>query len=64
MRLPVDTSVTHFVPAGPSKPVVDFDTKQPKVDRRTRGGGPRMTPVLTPRVWRGRRRLPPDMRTR
>jgi hypothetical protein len=32
MRLPVDTSVTHFVSAGPSEPVVDFDTKQPKVD--------------------------------
>ena len=32
MRLPVDTSVVHFVSAGPSEPVVDFDTKQPKTD--------------------------------
>ena len=32
MRLPVDTSAPHFVPAGPFEPVVDFDTKQPKVD--------------------------------
>ena len=32
MKLPVDTSVTHFVSAGPSEPVIDFDTKQPKVD--------------------------------
>src|SRR5580658_6542649 len=32
MRLPVDTSVTHFVSAGPSEPVIDFDTKQPKLD--------------------------------
>jgi hypothetical protein len=36
MRLPVDTTnVTHFVSAGPSEPVVDFDTKQPKVDPNT-----------------------------
>jgi hypothetical protein len=32
MRLPVDTSVIHFVSAGPSEPVVDFDTKQQKLD--------------------------------
>lgn len=32
MRLPVDTSVVHFVSAGPSEPVVDFDTKAPKLD--------------------------------
>ena len=32
MRLPVDTSVTHFVSAGPSEPVVDFDTKAQKLD--------------------------------
>jgi hypothetical protein len=32
MRLPVDTSVVHFVSAGLSEPVVDFDTKQPKID--------------------------------
>ncbi len=32
MRLPVDTSVVHFVSAGPSEPVVDFDTKQHKTD--------------------------------
>jgi hypothetical protein len=32
MRLPVDTSVVHFVSAGPSEPVIDFDTKQPKTD--------------------------------
>jgi hypothetical protein len=31
MRLPVDTSVIHFVSAGPSEPVVDFDTKQQKL---------------------------------
>ena len=47
MRLPVDSSVTHFVPVGPSEPVFDFDTKKPKVDRRTPGGGARMPPVLT-----------------
>ena len=32
MRLPVDTSVTHFVSAGPSEPVIDFDTKGQKLD--------------------------------
>jgi hypothetical protein len=32
MRLPVDTSVIHFVSAGPSEPVIDFDTKQQKLD--------------------------------
>jgi hypothetical protein len=32
MRLPVDTSVVHFVSAGPAEPVLDFDTKQPKTD--------------------------------
>ena len=32
MRLPVDTSVVHFVSAGPAEPNVDFDTKQQKTD--------------------------------
>ena len=32
MRLPVDTTVTHFVSAGPSEPVTDFDTKVQKID--------------------------------
>ena len=32
MRLPVDTTVTHFVSAGPSEPVTDFDTKAQKID--------------------------------
>ena len=32
MRLPVDTSVVHFVSAGPAEPSVDFDTKQQKID--------------------------------
>ena len=32
MRLPVDTSVTHFVSAGPSEPVIDFDSKAQKLD--------------------------------
>jgi hypothetical protein len=34
MRLPVDTSVTHFVSAGPAEPTVDFDTKQQKTDAK------------------------------
>ena len=32
MRLPVDTSVVHFVSAGPAEPSLDFDTKQQKLD--------------------------------
>jgi hypothetical protein len=32
MRIPVDTSVSHFVSAGPPEPVIDFDSKQPKTD--------------------------------
>ena len=32
MRLPVDTSVVHFVSAGPAEPSLDFDTKQQKTD--------------------------------
>jgi hypothetical protein len=32
MRLPVDTSVIHFVSAGPAEPAIDFDTKQQKTD--------------------------------
>jgi hypothetical protein len=32
MRLPVDTSVVHFVSAGAAEPVIDFDTKQQKTD--------------------------------
>jgi hypothetical protein len=32
MRIPVDTSVSHFVSAGPPEPVIDFDTKQQKLD--------------------------------
>ena len=34
MRLPVDTSVVHFVSAGPAEPSVDFDTKQQKTDAK------------------------------
>ncbi len=34
MRLPVDTSVVHFVSAGPAEPSVDFDTKQQKIDAK------------------------------
>ena len=34
MRLPVDTSVVHFVSAGPAEPSIDFDTKQPKTDAK------------------------------
>jgi hypothetical protein len=32
MRLPVDTSVVHFVSAGPSEPVIDFDSKAQKLN--------------------------------
>jgi hypothetical protein len=32
MRLPVDTSVVHFVSAGPAEPQIDFDTKVQKID--------------------------------
>ena len=34
MRLPVDTSVVHFVSAGPAEPSIDFDTKQQKTDAK------------------------------
>ena len=34
MRLPVDTSVVHFVSAGPAEPTLDFDTKQQKIDAK------------------------------
>lgn len=50
MRPPVDTSVTHFVSAVPSEPVIDFDTKQPKLDRKSnkqsRGSKGAPTPLL------------------
>jgi len=34
MRLPVDTSVVHFVSAGPAEPSIDFDTKVQKLDTK------------------------------
>ena len=34
MRLPVDTTVVHFVSAGPTEPSIDFDTKQQKTDAK------------------------------
>lgn len=32
MRLPIDTSGLTFLCAGAAEPVVDFETKQPKID--------------------------------
>ncbi len=32
MRLPIDTSGMTFLAAGPPEPVVNYDTKAPKVD--------------------------------
>ena len=32
MRLPIDTQTVNFVSAGPPEPVIDFDTKQQRVD--------------------------------
>ena len=52
MRLPVDTSVMHFVSAGPAEPSVDFDTKQQKTRRQRRRHQP------GPPLRRGRRRDP------
>jgi hypothetical protein len=34
MRLPVDTTVVHFVSAGPAEPSIDFDTKVQKLDAK------------------------------
>jgi hypothetical protein len=32
MRLPIDTQTVNFVSAGPPEPVIDFETKQQRVD--------------------------------
>jgi hypothetical protein len=34
MGLPVDTSVLHFVWAGPAEAAIEFDTKQQKTDTK------------------------------
>ena len=33
MRLPIDTSQMTFMTAGDPRPVLDYDTKQPRADR-------------------------------
>ena len=32
MRLPIDTQTVKFAAAGPAEPVLDFETRAPKVD--------------------------------
>jgi hypothetical protein len=32
MRLPIDTVAVQFMSAGPAEPVLDFDTKAPRLD--------------------------------
>ena len=32
MRLPIDTVAVQFMTAGPAEPVLDFDTKAPRLD--------------------------------
>jgi hypothetical protein len=32
MRLPIDTVAVQFMSAGPAEPVLDFDTRAPKLD--------------------------------
>ena len=32
MRLPIDTQIVKFAAAGPAEPVLDYETRSPKVD--------------------------------
>jgi len=32
MRLPIDTVAVQFMSAGPAEPVLDFETKAPRLD--------------------------------
>jgi hypothetical protein len=32
MRLPIDTQAVKFASAGPAEPILDYDTKAPKLD--------------------------------
>jgi hypothetical protein len=32
MRLPIDTQTVKFASAGPAEPILDYDTKAPKLD--------------------------------
>jgi len=36
MRLPIDTAAVQFVSAGPAEPVLDFETRAPKLDANGR----------------------------
>jgi hypothetical protein len=35
MRLPIDTQAIQFAASGPAEPVIDFDTKAPRIDQTT-----------------------------
>jgi hypothetical protein len=32
MRLPIDTGIVKFAAAGPAEPVLDYETRAPKLD--------------------------------
>jgi hypothetical protein len=34
MRLPIDTQTVKFAAAGPAEPVLDYETRAPKLDER------------------------------
>jgi hypothetical protein len=58
MRLPVDTRIVNFVSAGPARPAVEFDTKQPRASPSTRAtpfvlGDGDTRKVITVKMWDG-----------
>ena len=46
MRLPIDTTSVRFAAAGPAEPVLDYETRAPKLDENVKSGVQTMQPLL------------------
>lgn len=46
MRLPIDTTSVRFAAAGPAEPVLDYETRAPKLDENDSSGVVMMQPLL------------------